>query len=155
MGAEPEHDNLPHGVRIVGLVGVGEVVIHQPKLTKVGNSGSARAKPFKGPPVEAVVKDGLVALDQLLVTVLPLADVVEESISAPPVVVTMSMASRWVGEEEDDVSATRGTDSPLLASSVPSVELATSEGITGIQVRKHTTILPRQHRFRRSFQSKT
>jgi hypothetical protein len=58
-------------------VGVSEVVVDQLEFAEVGDDRSRCAEAFEGAPVVAMVEDRPVALDELLVASLALADVVE------------------------------------------------------------------------------
>lgn len=135
--AELEHDDLAECGGVAGFVGVGEVVPDEFELAKVGGGRALAAEAFQGASLGAVVEDRFVALGELLVAVLPFADVVEEAVGGPAVVVAVAVSLGGVGEEQHDVGAGRGADAALLTTAIAGVDFAAGELITGRQARKH------------------
>ena len=80
--------------RTRGLVGVNEL-----ELAEVGDVSAVRGESFECPAILSVVEDGLVALDEPLVTTLAFAHVVPQPICVPAVVVAVAMPGRGVREE--------------------------------------------------------
>jgi hypothetical protein len=135
-GTEPEHDDLAEKVA-TAFVRVGEVVVDEIELAEVGHHGAGGEEPLKSSAIGGVVEDRLVALHEALVAGLTLADIVEQPIAVPAVVIAVAMTFDRISEEQDHRSLRGRADATLLPAPEPCVQVAAGEPTTRGQLIQH------------------